>query len=388
MIAPARRTGSARTTLWVCAALYLPFVFLGYGADVDTYTAIAAGERVLDGEAYRPSRPPGFFLHELGSALLSRLGGSLLTNGATAAAALLAIACFLDLARRRSIPHRRLLALLLAAHPYFWIAATSTIDDAWAIAGLLLGLALLDRDRPVSAGLAWGLAAGFRLSALPVGAAILVGWSSCGRSRRAAAGLIASAVAAACYVPSFVHAGHTLGFLYVAAGPRELWTLAGHAGRFVFKNVSLFLGLPATVFVLCVLPFTLRALGRAWGGGWKPILAPSLLALAASELLFLRYPLHPSHLLPGLPFLLLVLGIAWRDRRRWLIAAGSLILSTNFLVILLARPDVPNRATRAHFGLWVERGALVRDLQLRLELRTARSVADWQRVVQGGPAPP
>jgi hypothetical protein len=359
-------TGDTKPTLWIAAALYLPFVVLGYGTDPDTYAALEAGGRLLEGEGYRPSRNPGFLLHEVTSAALARLGGSVLTNCVTALVALAAIACFLELARRHAVPHRRLLALVLAAHPWFWIAATSTVDHLWAVAGLLAGLLLLERDRPLAAGWALGLAAGFRLAALPIALAILLVASASSRLvRRIVAGIVASAVGALCYVPSFIHAGHTLAFLDAYTGPPELWSLSGHLGRFAFKNVCLFFGLPATLVLLCLMPASLRALRRAWAQH-KAILAPSLAAFVVTELLYLQFPLEPSYLLPGLPFLLLVVGIVWAERKRWLIVTGALILSTSLVLVVIARPDVPRRATGARFGLWVERGTLVRDVQARV----------------------
>lgn len=354
--------------LSLCVALYAPFIFLGYGADLDAYRAIEAGRRLMEGQAYRPSRNPGFLLHEISSAVLSEIGGSVLTNGVTMIIAVLTLVGFLALTRRFSVPHGRLLLVFLALHPYFWIAATSSVDHVWAICGLLFGLLLLDRGRFAWAGVVWGFAVGFRLSSLfMVFGLLLAAPTGRDRWRRIASGLIALCIGGACYIPSFIHAGHTLAFLHPHTGPQELWTLEGHLGRFAYKNVSLFLGLPAALFLLAVAPATVRALSKAYRGAERPILALSGVALLVTEALYLAYPLDPSYLLPALPFLLITLGVAWRDRRGWLIAAGSLILSTNLVLVLLARPDVPNRATTAKLGLWVERGTLVQDLAARMK---------------------
>ena len=50
-----RRT---RSCLLAVAVANLPFVFLGYGADSDTFAALDAGRRVLGGGGYVPSRNP------------------------------------------------------------------------------------------------------------------------------------------------------------------------------------------------------------------------------------------------------------------------------------------------------------------------------------------
>ena len=63
-----------RLLLVLAALLYLPFVFLGYGTDVDSYHVVEAGERIMEGRPYEHSREPGFLVHEVATGVLDRLG--------------------------------------------------------------------------------------------------------------------------------------------------------------------------------------------------------------------------------------------------------------------------------------------------------------------------
>lgn len=360
--------------------IYTPFLFLGFGSDLDIYQSLDAGRRLLEGEGYRPSRNPGYLLYEVTSASLAGLGGAVLSNLASALAALVALLAFRRVTRELDVPHADVLLPALALHPAFWIAATSSIDYAWALAALLLGLAALLRDRHDFAGVALGLAVGFRLaSAFPAATFLVFAWVT-RPSRRSgvfAAGALGALVGGALYIPSFVHAGHTLGFLQPHTGPADLWTARGHVGRFVFKNVCLFWGVPACLLLLALALPTLRGLRAGWRGARRHTLALSLAVVAVVELLYLRFPLEPAYLLPALPFALMALAIAWEARRGWLVAFSVLVVSTGAVLVLLAKPDVPHEARSADVGVWLEPGTLVDDVRIRRKLAGAETTQDW-----------
>ena len=56
----------------MCVAVYLPFVLLGYGTDIDVATVLEAGRRWLDDGDYAVSRVPGAAIHEVSTALPRR----------------------------------------------------------------------------------------------------------------------------------------------------------------------------------------------------------------------------------------------------------------------------------------------------------------------------
>ena len=63
-----------------CAAAYLPFTLLGYGTDIDVPNVLRAGRRWLDDGVYELSRKPGTVVHEVATAALDRVGGSVLVK--------------------------------------------------------------------------------------------------------------------------------------------------------------------------------------------------------------------------------------------------------------------------------------------------------------------
>ncbi|NMB59299.1 MAG: hypothetical protein GYA12_09030, partial [Chloroflexi bacterium] len=69
-----------RILLAAAVLLYFPFVFMGYGSDVDTYGVLQAGRHFAQTWDYVPSRGPGFFVFETLMFILDQIGGSFLTN--------------------------------------------------------------------------------------------------------------------------------------------------------------------------------------------------------------------------------------------------------------------------------------------------------------------
>ena len=105
---------------------------------------------------------------------------------------------------------------------------------------------------------------------------------------------------------------------------------------------------------------------------FSPIIGIAIAVIIGIEALFLGLPVQRAYLLPMLPFVLILLGIAMKDRSRALLALTILIASYNFVSINLARPDVPDHATRARFGIFLEPGYLLDDLASR---RRSRGIA-------------
>ncbi len=358
-----------------CAVLYAPWLFLGYGADDDAYRIVRTGRVLLEEGTYIGSRNPGYLIPELGSAVLNALGGSVLSNAGTLALGLVALGAFLSIAGRLAVPHRFILATGLALHPVFWTNATSTMDHVWALGFLLAGwLALIDRKWLV-AGVLLALSVGSRFTLLPaVGIVLGYAWLTEHGERAGvvrAAG-VAVVLGAACYLPSAYEFGWTLDFLH-PAGMRgdELWTWPLRLGRWAYKNLY-FWGLLGTLLLPVLAALALR----------QPRV-PHLLWLAvvvvvAYEALYLRFPLDRGYLLPIVPFVLLGMGAALAERPRWLVAFVVSVASFNVVSVNLARPDQPNAATEAQYGVWIEPGLLVQDTQIRLRTRGCTTVACWE----------
>ncbi len=345
------------------ACLYLPFILAGPGSDPDSIRELNSGATLLWQHRYVLSRPPGYFPYEALCGLLYALGGTIASNLATVAISLLLLDSFLHICEHFEVPHRYLLAATMAIQPVYWASSTSTIDFIWALGCFMVGMRLWLDHRYFGAAAMLGLAVGIRLSSVFLAGPFLV-WEIVGRPRKAKLWMtaaLATAIGAMLYLPEFVASGHSLGFLTYYIGA---WTMTGHLGRFVYKNVY-FWGLPAAVFFLAIAPLMIRKLARC-DRRFARIIGLSISIIVLFEGLFLKIPVQRAYLLPILPFGLILLGIALRARLRMLCAITILIFSYNFVNLNLARPDVPNHATRAIFGPFIESGYLLDDLSTRL----------------------
>jgi hypothetical protein len=352
----------------IVAVAYLPLTLLGYGTDIDVPNVLRAGRSWLDGGPYGMSRRPGAAIHEVATAALDEVGGSVLVNLASVAFAALALWALHDLLRREGSQVAGLAVLVLASNPWFWIAATSLADFVWSLALVLTGAAAARRDHRVLAGLLFGLAIGCRLSSGFLVVAWLVSERAGGRSQRApwrsvvTTGAAAAAVGALCFVPSWVQFDHTLEFLDSDLAAEGLGV---HLGRWLVKNAA-FIGLPAAVVLAGGAPRLARACR-----GWR-VSTPlrfALLALVVTEVLYLRYPLKPLHLLPVAACLALLVGHLRLDARRWLAALILAQVVGGLVGTTIASPDVEDRATTGQLELGPTTGPLLTDIQCRLDDR-------------------
>ncbi len=334
---------------------------MGPGSDPDSIRELRSGATLLWQHRYVLSRPPGYFPYEAICGILYPLGATLATNLATVAMSLVALDSFLAICRHFQIPHRYLLALAMAIHPVYWASSTSTIDFVWALGCFLVGFRMLLGGRCWPAAAMSGLSIGIRLSSILLVIPLLVS-ELIERPRQArlwASGALTMVIGASLYVPEFLASGNSLRFLTYYFGD---WDLTDQVGRFIYKNVY-FWGIPAAIFLIIFAPVLIRQLteDRRWTG---------IVALAGSialsfEALFFKLPVQRAYLLPMLPFALILIGIGLRDRKRLLYAFVALVFSQNFISLNLARPDVPDRATRAIFEIAVEPGYLLTDVAAR-----------------------
>ena len=353
-----------------CGLAYLPFTLLGYGTDIDVANVLRAGRSWLDDGSYRLSRGPGAALHEVSTAALDRVGGSVLVNVAAVAFAALALWSVHALVTHEGGGHPRAAVLVLATNPWFWIAATSLGDFVWALGLLLAGAAAAQRDRRLLAGALFGLAIGSRASSGLLVAAWLIGevaGSGAERSRRRWRGAIVTAsvtltVGLACFVPPWLDAGRTFAFL---DNELAFEGMRVHAGRWAVKNVAV-IGLPAGVVLLLGWRQMRGAVGR-WGT--STLVRFAVVALVAIELLFFRLPFKPLHLLPVVACLALLVGSAPRLQHRWLVALLVAQVLGGVVGTTLAAPDVEDAAQSGRLELGLRAGPLLTDVRCRLDDR-------------------
>jgi hypothetical protein len=118
----------------------------------------------------------------------------------------------------------------------------------------------------------------------------------------------------------------------------------------------------------------------AWGGirlvakreKWTQLPDRSVLVASAAMILviqafYMYIPTEPAYMIPTIPFWLILMGVAFSDKKKVLIVMLVLVVLSNFVSFNVARPDKVNQATGAQYGLWVEPGHLVKDVIKRIE---------------------
>lgn len=371
-----------RKVLVLVLLLYLPFIFLGYGSDVDTFRVLDAGRNFLATADYVPSRRPGYLVFEMAVYALDQVGGSLLVNLGTLFWGLAAIDSFLRICRRHVLANSGLLAAILAVHPLFLYNATVSIDYIWAVSMLLIGFDLLERDRFEWAGLALGLSIGCRFSSVIVAAALFAYAFLCQPAKRGqifVSGLLSILIAALAYLLPWDFAEWRPSFWVVSAGAAELWTPEMLIGRFLYKNLY-FWGIPAGLCLFFLLWGAIRGIRQHKEPGALGLAGLCSVVILLSEILFLRFPIETEYLLPTLPFWLLLLGMGVRSTRLLRIFLVC-VLMYNFININLARPDQPGQASQASFGIWVEPGYFLQELSMRWKLISCDTHACYDAVI-------
>jgi hypothetical protein len=377
------------SSLWLLAvfALFLlPLCFLGYGSDNDTYGVVASGYSTWHQHVLATSRNPGYWTYEAIVYVLTMAGGYIASNLATLAVATICIWRFLVISSRLEVRFPGLLAGALVAVPVFAIASTSTDDYVWSLLGIVLLCELLIADRlalavlPAAFAFAVRGANGIVVAGAIAGAVVL----ECLRHRRltprvlqpAAVGLVAAALGAPQYFLSYHLAGNSMHFVDGMIGPASMWTLNLRAGRFVYKGLYLFgpiasLLLVAIAFVRAKPPLPSAGPTLDYRARATPIFAGVVLA---NLVLFFRFPIEVSYLIPAAYFSLLMLGTSWFAKGRSLTIAFLLATaSANLVTLQFAEPNIPGKATGASFHLVLHPGQMIDDVRGRIPLRQCRS---------------
>ena len=349
--------------------IYFPFIFLGYGSDYDSYNVLWAGKNFIETLDYVPSRVPGFFVYETITFFLNIIGGSFLTNFGSLCMSLVILSVFIYLCKRYGVPNYRFLAIIMMVHPYYLVNSTCTMDYLFALGFTMVGFWMLLEGKFVAAGVTMALGIGSRLTTALVAGVMLL-WAFIfevqDRKRIFLSGVIMAIFSFIFYLPPIDFAEWKTHIFLPSIGGEEFWSLYLRAGRFIYKSVY-FWG-PPVFFILIWGLVRLGTSGKLMGN--KKLLQISILALAliiGIEIFYWRLPTEPSYLIPTIPFWMIQIGFAFSDKKWVLGLLLSLVIISNFVIINIARPDKVNQATGAEFGLWVEPGHLVKDVQKRLE---------------------
>ncbi len=383
-VASGGRAGSGRVDriALALAALYLPFIFLGYGTDIDVANVRRSGESLLDGD-YGVSRTPGSLPTEFLTGVLDAIGDAWLVNLASVAAALVTLLLLGRIVSREAGERSGVVAVLvLGCNPWFVVGATSLSDVVPAIGLVLLGLWLFPRH-PWLAGLVYGLAIGTRMASVVVIGGLLLSTAldRDGRPDRSSfrtafrTGVVAVVVGAVFFVPAWLQYDRTLDFLQNEFDSGSLVTMVG---RWFVKNVAFF-GIP----VLVLLAFRARTVFEVLGQWRTSELARVAIVLTiAAEGIYLRLPFKIVHLLPMAVVVAVVVASSPRFGNRFVGALLAAQICLAVVAVTLAAPDVPDASTTGGFRPGLVWGVVVNDVRCRVDPPVDDAAPD-QATVQG-----
>jgi hypothetical protein len=368
-----------------------PLVAASPGNDLDVANVFRSGRSMARHLSYLPSRPPGAPVHELIVGVLDLLGGPVLTNLASVAAAAWLLYGLHELMRETGHGRSAALAVaLVAANPWFVIAATSTADYVFALAFVIAAARAVRAGRSVEAGLLAAAAMGCRIGSAALIGAVLVAELTESRLPVPAAGMvtgetqepaeeaastaappstaarrvaITAAVTAAATVVIFIPSFLSAGGLSFADNDFSTSSVAVQLGRALAKDLIL-LGPIASLVALLALPALVRTL-RAWRLSWPVRFAT--IGFALSQLLFVRFPWKMPHLLPCLLCLAILLAVVLAERPRLVVALVVLQLLFCVVRVDVVQPDDPNQASGGRIAFSTGWGPVVRDWQCRRE---------------------
>jgi hypothetical protein len=349
------------------AALLVPLLITSPGNDLDVANVFRSGRAMARNLSYVPSRPPGAPVHEAITGVLDVVGGPILTNLASlAAAAALLVQLERLLASEGLGRHRRWAVAFLGLNPWFLVAATSTADYVFALLFVVLAGRALREERPVVAGLWAAAAMGSRVGSITLLAALAIAQASGARpsARRpvgqlATAGVVALVGTALAFVPAVLAAGG----LDFAQNDFTTSSPLVQLGRAAAKDLML-VGLPTAVLLLVGLPAVVAAL-RRWSSSWAVRFALS--GLLGSQLLFIRFPWKMAHLLPTLLCLAVLMAVAFDAKPRWLMALVAFQVLFALVRVDVVQPDAAGRAQGARLDPGITWGPLAQDLRCRFE---------------------
>ena len=312
----------------------LPFLGAGFGTDPDAWRVANAAKAMATSGEYVISRPPGYPVHEILSAVMFK-GGPWLTNGATALLSVVAVIYFILSLRLMNVRNHLLAGIMLAFTPIVYISSTATIDYVWALAFIMVSLYAILSRRYIWGGVFLGIAIGCRLTsaAMLLPLCIIItenrpsfSGAACIRdnARFLTAALMTAAIA---FLPVFIRYGLSLFTFYDIVSPPlsqalrklsfEVW---GIGGTLVLAAIAA----AATVFPKV---FCLQDNGH--NQQWRRFVRPSVVAIVIFLATFLRLPCEAGYLIPVVPFVLLILAGCLK---KWvMIAACVAIVLTSFV---------------------------------------------------------
>jgi hypothetical protein len=243
------------------------------------------------------------------------------------------------------------------------------MDYLFSFGFAFLGLMKLNDRKFLAAGLLMALGIGSRLTTGLVAGSFLL-WAFImqkeNRGKVIMSGIITAVVAVLFYLPSLDFAEWNFAYFSPSVGTEIFWTPVLRFGRFVYKSIYFWSPPVLVIMVWGVLRLVVRRTSRIHLADKSLLYACAGLILII-QLFYLYIPTEPAYLIPTIPFWLILMGVAFADKKKVLAILLALVVLSNFVSINVARPDKVNQATGAQYGLWIEPGHLVKDVNKRIE---------------------
>lgn len=294
--------------------MMVPFGFLGYGTDPDTWAVAFNADWMHKTGVYSMSRPPGFPLYEGLVAVLKPWGGWPTLFSAQLLAGLAATIAWLWLPDEIATLRKRMIAFGILVHPLFLLACGTGSEAIWQTSLVCLSTLFLSRSLASEthslggyflSGLALGASAGFRMTSL----ALVPTW------------LLVIVVFEQTHIRRFLGAAvvlmASLGIYCLAEIP--VWMTAGGDAFQYFREdpdtrVVLYrllrYSLPPPLLVL--LAIALWRVRKDWDDfedSEKALCVVSILNSLVLAGVFLLFPRESGNLAVAIPFLILLVGL-------------------------------------------------------------------------------
>ena len=342
-----------KTIIFVQFSIFLPFLLQGnIGSDWDSFATLASGTVLTSEGIYIPSRPPGFPFYEAVVGLL----GSLSLRALLIAHFIFAMIFTMFISKKLKESNNKflLIFIFLTSH-VFLISAFSVIDY---IIGTLFGflfLHYLEKEKYINANIFIVMSCAIRLSNLIfLIAGIIYLIVKKEELKKIISVLFSLVFISLFYYPSYQLADG-LCFLNLTNIDHEL---VPRLGRFFYKQLQFF-GIIGTTVVIYLLLKNIRNIKYS-----LPINYSLIFIFVSFQLSFLRLPTEKGHLLPALICLLFLLNnLQLKKSLLYLVLVSSLF--SNFISIEFLQPDIPDHATSADFGFFIEKGYVLQDYEKR-----------------------
>lgn len=353
----------------------LPYLRTGYGSDADAWLVAHSASLLWNTGEYLESRLPGYPLHEIVSAPLVGIGGAPLSNGATLIVTIAAVLVWRGIVRHTG-QHKRMLVVAFAFAPAVWQHSVVTLDYLWSLLFILISIHSALRQRFIMAGIALGIAAGFRPSNIAAVIPLLVLlYLQKNNAQQIVLFVTATSLTA---VSAFIPLLTKYGFPgWIVATQQEMsdirLSFELHLESFLYRTVY-FIG-PVTAVIAGYLVWKGRSRLAASIRSRDPVIVASLAGTVTFLLLFLWLPLERAYLLPALPFMLLVID-RYASRRMMALFTASLVLSGLINIDLIDAKDRRKFNINVHSGMVIEEYHLRKDLLDEREMIAAGAYPD------------